>query len=300
MRPQFSPHSSRVALSLPPPPEHGVNVWILSTARRCELSGCSSVEAFNSIMGFAGHLRHGRQLSRSEVERAITTAYGTPHKAGDSAPRVASLSPADLARLCPPISEAAAQAFVASSPLNRAQPTAEVLSMLFGPDEFIALKQRNQCRPSRCQVRNLPELLASSDKPFQFTTSSPITGRLSQTQDGRLSYAAKECFTVQRFVVIEFDGVAGRDQFSRVLWLKERAGFHAPLVMMLKSGGESFHSWFAPTSAAVADQLKNAGVKLGADPAAMRIHQPVRCPNQRRDNGNLQEVLWLAHPSTPF
>jgi hypothetical protein len=184
--------------------------------------------------------------------------------------------------------------------MNRTTPTAAILAALFGPDDFISLKRLNQCSPERCKVRDLPTRFATSGTPFQFVSSSPITGRMEITQDGKRSYAALACFTAQRFVVIEFDGVAPRDQFARILWLRENAGHHAPMVMMLKSGGKSFHAWFLPTSAEVADQLKLAGVKLGSDPAAMRVHQPVRCPNQRRDNGNLQEVLWLAPPSFPF
>jgi hypothetical protein len=129
-------------------------------------------------------------------------------------------------------------------------------------------------------------------------TSSPITGRSAHTQEGRPSYVAKECFEAQKFVVVEFDNAPPRAQFSRILWLKNLAAQHAPLVMVLKSGGKSFHAWFAPSSSDSAEKLKIAAVKVGADPAAMRIHQPVRCPNQQRDNGNLQEVLWLA-PHAP-
>ena len=257
-------------------------------------------EAFAAIMSFAGHLRPGRQIPRQEVERAIGTAYGTPHKAGDSSPRVTSLSSVEIFKLCPPFSEAAAQAFVASSPLDRTMPTSKILALLFGPEEFLALKEVNQCRPVRCQVGLLPDFFARARKPVQFVSSSPITGQLGQTQDGKLSFGALECFTTQRYVVIEFDNVPPQAQFARILWLKEKAGHRAPMVMMLKSGGKSFHSWFQPDSADTADQLKTAAVKLGADPAAMRLHQPVRCPNQTRDNGNLQQVLWLDSPSLPF
>ena len=179
-------------------------------------------------------------------------------------------------------------------------PTAEILATLFEPGEFLALKPVNQCRPQKCRGGDLPEIFARARTPFQFVTSSPVTGRLGQTQDGKLSYAALECFTVQRYVVVEFDAASQQEQFARILWLKEKAGQRAPMVMMLKSGGKSFHAWFLPDSADTADQLKTAAVRLGADPAAMRIHQPVRCPNQLRDNGNLQEALWLSSPSTPF
>lgn len=300
--PQFSPTSSVASVTISPPPEHGVNLWILSTARRCELAGYSQTQAFESIMSFCGQLRPGRTISQQEVARAISTAYATPHKAGDCAPKVTSLSARELAKLCPPISEKAAQAFVASSPLDRTAPTAQILATLYGPDEFLAFKSINQCRAEKCRVKDLPDFFDRADRTIQFVTSSSVTGQLGKTQDHKFSHVAKECFTAQRFVVIEFDSASPQEQFARILFLKERLGDHAPMVMMLKSGGKSFHAWFIPTSTDMADQLKQAGVKLGADPAAMRIHQPVRCPNQYRDNGNLQEVLWLSHPpiTTPI
>ena len=298
--PHFAPATSHNSPTIPPPPEHGVNLWILSVARFCQLAEYPQAQAFETITAHAGHLRPGRQLLRSEVERATRTAYGTAHQAGSGAPKPKALPSHELDKLCPPISEEAAQDFVSSSPIDRKMPTAEILALLFRPDEFLALKPVNQCSPERCQVKNLTEFFARAGKPYQFVSSSPITGRFGVTQDGKLSFGALECFTSQRYVVVEFDDVTPRSQFARLLWLKEKAGQHAPLVMMLKSGSRSIHAWYLPSSPDTADQLKAAAVKLGADPAALRIHQSVRSPNQTRDNGNLQEVLWLAAPSIPF
>jgi hypothetical protein len=300
----FSPATSRKQLRLPDPPVNGINPeWLPQCARICHDVGLSETEAFTAIMSrAAGQLRPGRQLSRSEVERAIATIYSTPAKAGSGTPKPKALPPHEADGICPPATEEQARGFADTSPQPHpgTLPTAEILVGLFGPDEFIALKPVNQCRTEKCRVCDLPGFFARARQPYQFVTSSPVTGNFGQTQDGKLSFAALECFTAQRYVVIEFDNVPPRSQFARILWLKEKAGVRAPLVMMLNSGGKSFHAWFQPDSEDAADQLKTAAVKLGADPAAMRVHQSVRCPNQTRDNGNPQEVLWLAAPSFSF
>lgn len=299
----FHPLASIGAAIISPPPRDGVNLWCMSAARRCQLAGYSDAQTTEAIMTAArGKLRPGRTLSQAEVLRAIQTANGTAHHAGASAPKIKPMPRAELAKLCPPLTEAAAQAFVKTSPANRLMPSAEVLGTLFRPEEFIALKTVNNRQAKRWRVARLPDIFKHATEPFQFVTSSPLTGRAGRTQSGNRSPVALECFTAQRYVVIEFDTATPPEQFARILWLRERLGDHAPLVMMLKSGGRSFHAWFKPVSPEIAAQLKAAGVKLGADPAAMQIHQPVRCPNQLRkaepgEAPKLQELLWLSPPS---
>ncbi|WP_367872339.1 hypothetical protein [Luteolibacter sp. Populi] len=192
-----------------------------------------------------------------------------------------------------------AEAFMKTSPWPQDIPSAEILAALFSPEEFVGLKATNQSRASRCRVANLPAFFSAASEPIQFVASSPISGSLGRTQDGGLSYVAKECVPVQRFVVVEFDDVPIAAQFGRVLFLKRIAAQHAPLAMVLMSGGKSVHSWFMPLSAEATDALKTAAVKLGADPAAFRSNQLVRCPNQLRDNGHMQSLLWLS-PVAPF
>src|SRR5262245_39781553 len=127
----FSPSSSKAVASIPQPPAHGVNAWCLSAARRCALAGYTQVETFDAIVGAAaGRLRADRELSRFEVERAISTVYATPHQSAAS-PRVTPLPSAEIARHAPPMSEAEAQAFMATSPLSQELPSAEILSALF-------------------------------------------------------------------------------------------------------------------------------------------------------------------------
>lgn len=303
----FSPSSGLPAVTLNPPPFNGVNAWVMESARRCQLAGLSPAQAVHAIhLATTGKLRAGRSLRVGEVERAIRTAFSTDHTPGTSSPKVRALSPVEIARhldqagLPPRFTEAEGQAFLATSPVRNPHtlPSADILAALFEPDSFLGFKTANQARAERCKVADLPRYFGRALQPYQFVTSSPITGRFCKTQEGRSSYVAKDCFQNRRFLVLEFDGVNPAEQFARIAFLQRLAADVAPLVMMLRSGNESFHSWFFPRSAAAADQLQTDGIKLGADPAAMRIHQLVRTPNQLRANGNLQQCLWLS--STPF
>lgn len=151
----FSPSTSQAKVRLESPPENGVNLWVMSSARKCALAGHTPAQAFDAIMVFSNQIRQGRTLTRQEVERAIATAYGTAHRAGPSVTKVKPLLAAELAALCPPVTNEEAQAFVASSPQRRDLSSAEILSLLFRPDEFIFLKTMNRCRPEAFQVRNL-------------------------------------------------------------------------------------------------------------------------------------------------
>jgi hypothetical protein len=280
----------------------------MESARRCQLAGLSPEMAAVEIQAAAaGRLRPGRSLRPGEVERAISTAFRTEHRPGVSAQKVLALSPEKIAQalaskgLPPSFTEQEARAFLETSPVPKPHtlPTAEVLAVLFEPDSFLGFKTANRARAERCKVADLPRFFGRALHPYQFVTSSPITGRFGKTQDGKSSYVARECFTARRFLVIEFDNVNPAEQFARIAFLHRIAADAAPLVMILKSGGKSFHSWFAPQSADAADLMQTAGIKVGADPAAMNVTQSVRCPGQRRDNGNLQQALWFApHPFT--
>jgi hypothetical protein len=72
--PPFHPDSGRKFAHLSAPPEHGVNQWCLSAARKCALADYTEAQALSAIMGFAGQIRPGRTLRLHEVNRAIATA----------------------------------------------------------------------------------------------------------------------------------------------------------------------------------------------------------------------------------
>jgi len=57
------------------PPHDGINIWVIASARKCQLAGISAGEAEQRIMAFQGTTR--RPLKTSEVKRAVEKAYQT-------------------------------------------------------------------------------------------------------------------------------------------------------------------------------------------------------------------------------
>jgi hypothetical protein len=75
-----------------------------------------------------------------------------------------------------------------------------------------------------------------------------------------------------------------------------------PLVLVLHSGGKSFHAWFNGCDSSEERVLafRRHAASLGADKAVFTRCQMVRMPNQRREeNGNLQELHYFAPLNLP-
>ena len=71
---------------------------------------------------------------------------------------------------------------------------------------------------------------------------------------------------------------------------------HLPLVMVLDSGGKSLHAWFRcpdDNPNQLCKFVDYAFLSLGADPKIKQPEQLFRTPNQIRDNGNRQQVLYF-------
>lgn len=107
-----------------------------------------------------------------------------------------------------------------------------------------------------------------------------------------------DCLTDRRYFVIECDTASDDPDENR-----NRCGAvfkYAMHVQDLKlravvdSGNKSLHGWFEYPGDVKYDWCRKVLPVLGADPATMRLSQPVRCPGVVRDNGNLQRLLWLG------
>lgn len=66
------------------------------------------------------------------------------------------------------------------------------------------------------------------------------------------------------------------------------------LRAVVDSGNKSLHGWFDYPGDAVYDELRMTLPALGADPATMRLSQPVRAPGWQRDTDRYQRLIWLA------
>jgi hypothetical protein len=62
------------------------------------------------------------------------------------------------------------------------------------------------------------------------------------------------------------------------------------------SGGSSAHGWFFAPAEDWIGEFKPVLVAAGFCSGPLHLAQPVRLGGARRENGNLQTVLWL-HPS---
>lgn len=127
--------------------------------------------------------------------------------------------------------------------------------------------------------------------PFQFIVPSPMSSLTGFTQEGRLSKRCLQNVGPRAYAVIEFDQ-GNRDRQAGCLKLLQEA---FPLAMVVWSGSKSLHGWFKVQGADETDVLRFYDVAnvLGADMATKTPSQLARCPWGIRDNGNVQEVLYL-------
>ena len=66
------------------------------------------------------------------------------------------------------------------------------------------------------------------------------------------------------------------------------------LRAIVDAGNKSLHGWFEYPSEEVYRWCLEVLPALGADPATMRLAQPVRLPGARRSNGKEQRLLWIS------
>jgi hypothetical protein len=115
---------------------------------------------------------------------------------------------------------------------------------------------------------------------MQFIVPSPMAAEEGQTKKGHMAPRCLDNTGPRRFLVIEFDG-GEADTQAAVLWHLSRL---APLALVVHSGGESLHGWFA-CAGQDEDKLHKFmryAVLLGADPATWTRCQFVRMPDGLR------------------
>ena len=107
-----------------------------------------------------------------------------------------------------------------------------------------------------------------------------------------------DCLSDRRYFVIECDSASddpdeNRDRCGAVF----KYAMHVQdlkLRAVVDSGNKSLHGWFEYPGNDKYHWCRKVLPALGADPATMRLAQPVRCPGVVRDNGKLQRLLWLG------
>lgn len=273
---------------LDPFPHDGINLHIISCARKCQLAGLSAGEAEQRILAFQGSTR--RPIKFNEVKRAIEKAYGTtlapsaftpkqdkpkwqPDRTRQSPYRSIpkNIGPIDLWEASP-------------DRLDGGISQMMILEWLFpDPDKLVCIgKSAFEFHTARLnQFKDL--------STCQFVVPCYMTAKRGTTQEGKLSMHCLDNCGPRRFCVCDFDEPASKDH-PAIIWQLKKA---FDLVMVLSSGGKSLHAWFSIQEDEEEDFWK-AAIPLGADPALMRNRSSfVRLPMGQRDNGKRQGVLYF-------
>ena len=122
----------------------------------------------------------------------------------------------------------------------------------------------------------------------QFIVPSPMLRKIGRAKDGHVSSRTLENTGPRRYLVVEFDKGALDQQAALLLNLAS----HAPLALVVHSGGKSLHGWFycAGQSEEELRKFMRYAVNLGADPATWTRCQLVRLPGGLRDNGQQSDA----------
>lgn len=277
-------------MTIDPPPHDGVNIWVIASARKCQLAGISAGEAEQRILAFQGQTR--RPLKMSEVKRAIEKAYQTtlPDNPYFQKKERARWNPS-LTRQSPyrsiPKGVSVADLWDSSPDRIDQDMTQETLLRWLFPDPSSLVcvgKSAYEFHTARLdQFKDLTQC--------QFIVPCYMTKKTGLTQDGKTSMHCLDNCGPRRFCVCDFDEPKSADHPAIVWQLKKTFD----LVMALTSGGKSIHAWFWVDPHEEEDFWK-AAIPLGADPALMRNRSSfVRIPYGTRDNGARQNVVYFDH-----
>ena len=182
--------------------------------------------------------------------------------------------------------------------LPEAPATREILAGLFPADCLVCAGGDKDM----AKTTPLAALLAFKDiSLLQFIVPSPMRAAWGRNKDGERSARCLDNTGPRRFVVVEGDMLGGepipKDTQAAVLLhlADEAAPIHAPLALVVDSGGKSLHGWFycaGKTDEQIAPFFRLA-CALGADPGLWTRSQFARMPDGTRDNGTRQRILYF-------
>lgn len=276
-------------MNIDPPPHDGINTWVLSSARKCQLAGLPAWEAEQRIMAFDGSAR--RRFKPGEVKRAVEKAYNTkladspsyspkvekpkwqPSKTRQTAyrPALRGVSVADLWDASP---------WRCDDGLTQAR----VLYELFPDPTRLVCVGKSAFEFYTARIDQFTDL-----RKTQFIVPCYMTSKYGTTQDGKRSMHCLDNCGPRRFCVCDFDEPKSADH-PAIIWHLRKL---FPLVMVLSSGGKSLHAWFSVPESDE-DEFWKVAIPLGADPALMRNRSSfVRMPFGTRENGKVQAVCYF-------
>lgn len=275
-------------MNIEPPPINGINIWCLSTARKCEVAGIPAWEAHQRIMSYQGQTR--RPLKESEVRRAVERAYSTTLAPTYVKKFQDKWEPVKTRRTSRrPVVEVADLWEASPVRMDEGVTQEMILDWLFPDPDGLLCVGKTAFIFKTGKRADLPNL-----KVAQFIVSSYMTSVHGETQEGKRSMHTLSNTGPRRYCVCDFDEPAS-ELHPSIIWHLRKI---APLVMVLSSGGKSLHAWFRVPEHSEPDFWK-AAIECGADPALMRNRSSfVRMPMGTRDNGKSQSVIYFDPSKT--
>jgi len=281
-------------MNLESPPHDGINIWVMASARKCQVAGLSSGEAESRIMAFQGTTR--RPIKHSEVQRAIEKAYSTtlPDNPNFRKPEKAKWEPLKTRKTtyrAVPKGITAYDLWEASPDrIDEGMTQDIILNWLFPDTEGLVCIGMTTFKFRTARLKDFTRL-----EECQFIVPCFMSKVRGLTQDGKESMHCLDNCGPRRFCVCDFDEPKSSDH-PAIIWQLKKA---FDLVMVLSSGGKSLHAWFnVPESEE--DDFWAKSVPMGADPALMRNRSSfVRLPYGTRENGKIQMPIYFDQSKLP-
>ena len=168
--------------------------------------------------------------------------------------------------------------------------TEDLLRLLYPKDSLLCLGSKFNMFRTKPIEEFIQELRLGGN--FPYLVPNPMKSLHGRTQEGKSSCRCRENAGHWNYQVVEFDDEPSHDNQAKFLFELRK---HLPLVMVLNSGGKSLHAWFRcpDDNPNKLSKFVDYALFLGADPKITQPEQLFRAPNQMRDNGNRQQVLYF-------
>jgi len=168
--------------------------------------------------------------------------------------------------------------------------TEDLLRLLYPKDSLLCMGSKFNMFRTKPIEEFIQELRLGGN--FPYLVPNPMKSLHGKTQEGKISCRCRENAGHWNYQVVEFDDEPSHDNQAKFLFELRK---HLPLVMVLNSGGKSLHAWFRcpDDNPNKLSKFVDYALFLGADPKITQPEQLFRAPNQMRDNGNRQQVLYF-------
>jgi hypothetical protein len=282
------PQFIRDQLAAPPSRGEGLHLWIFRIARQLHWHRTEGeiIQLLQGVLLDSG-------VKPGEIESAVRNSKESAWRPGRPKAFIAGKRWPDVAY---DVLEKVTNTGVGVADLVEASPmsvdiaskdTEDFVDILFPGNPLLC------CGSANTQVETKQrEAWRGSMAQLQFIVPSPMSRPTGLTKEGNTSARCLDNTGPRRYLVVEFDRIMPDKQAAVLLHLADRA----PLAMVVSSGNKSLHGWFYTNGCNVValDSFFTYAVQLGADPATFTPCQLVRMPGGRRDNGKIQQVLYLA------